>query len=269
VIYDYRISTPETVAWRAAQHTECGFGQADRPIRAGLYNREQVAAKLSGFLFAVLFLTCGPLAAQYSYYVGALGGVSTLSADARSSFASGLASVSQYKPENGPMLNLFAGIDLNDYLSLQANYVWNRNQITMVSVSAPEQGIATSYEQSRTTRQHGVFGDLLVYFRNRRSWVRPYLSAGVGVDFLRSEARRLRSFSGNPVLPPAEFHAATAGFRSAVGIDVAIAGRLQFRYSFAETIQGNEISRHLAPPGKRHMAVFQNLFGFVVRFQRP
>jgi hypothetical protein len=228
-----------------------------------------VSAKISGFLFAVLFLVCGPLAAQRSYYAGALGGVSTISADARSSFASGVASVSQYKPENGPLLNLFAGVDLNDYLSLQGNYLWNRNQVTMVSVSAPEQGIATSYEQTRTTRQHGVFGDLLVYFRGRRSWVRPYLSAGVGVDFLRSEAKQLRSFSGSPVLPPAEFRAATAGFRSAVGIDVALAGRLQFRYSFAETIQGNEISRRLSPPGRRHMAVYQNLFGFVVRFQRP
>jgi len=198
-----------------------------------------------------------------------MAGVSTLSADGRSSFAPGVTSTSLYKPENGPLLNLFTGIHLNDHLSLQGNYVWNRNDITLVSLFAPERGGATAYQQTRTSRQHGIFGDLLLYFRNRDSWVRPYLSAGLGVAFLRSEEKRLTDEIGMPALPPSVFSAAKAGFRAAVGIDLALRGGFQFRYSFTETIQGNEFSRYLSPPGERNLAHFQNLFGIVIRFHLP
>src|SRR5258708_5830069 len=177
----------------------------------------------------VLLSFCGPVAAQISYYAGALGGGSTLSADGSHSFAPGVNSTSLYKPENGPLLNLFAGVHLNDYLSVQANYVWNRNDVTLVSLSAPSSGQATAYEQARASRQHGAFGDLVLYFRNRNSWVRPYLSAGVGVASLRSEEKRLKSESGAPVLPPPVFPAPKVGFRSAVGLDFSLGRALQFR----------------------------------------
>ena len=44
-----------------------------------------------------------------------------------------------------------------------------------------------SYEETRSSTQHGVIGDVLLYFRNRRSWVRPYLSAGAGLVRLEQQ----------------------------------------------------------------------------------
>ena len=219
-------------------------------------------------VLTVLLSFCVPLAAQLPYYAGALGGVSTLSADGSPRFAPSVTSTSLYKPENGPLLNLFTGVHLNDYLSVQGNYIWNRNDVTLVSLIAPDHGDATAYQQARASRQHGVFGDLLLYFRNRKSRVRPYLSAGGGVVFLRSEKKQLTNEIGAPALPPPVFSAAKAGFRAAVGVDLSLGGAFQFRYSFAETIQGNEFSRYLSPPGQRNLAHFQNLFGIVVRLQR-
>lgn len=220
------------------------------------------------FALSVLLSFCGPLVAQPSYYIGALGGVSTLSADGRSLFVSGGASTSLYKPENGPLLNLFAGVHLSDYLSVQANYVWNRNDVALVSLVAPDHGTALAYQQNRSSRQHAVFGEVLIFFRNRDSRVRPFLSAGIGAVSLRSEEKLVTNVSGNPLLPPAVFSAAKPAFRTAVGIDLSLGPRLQFRYSFAEAIHGNEFSRYLSPPGQRNLAHFQNLFGFVVRLQR-
>jgi len=152
---------------------------------------------------------------------------------------------------------------------VQGNYVWNRNDVTLVSLVAPDRGTPITYQQSRTSRQNAVFGDLLIFFRNRDSRVRPYLSAGIGVVFLRSEETQVTNVSGIPVLPPSVFDAAKPGFRAAVGVDLSLGPRLQFRYSFAETIQGNEFSRYLSPPGERNLAHFQNLFGIVIRFHRP
>src|SRR6266849_4961309 len=114
---------------------------------------------------SLLLCFCVPLAAQHSYYAGALGGVSTLSADGRSLFVAGVTSTSLYKPENGSLLNLFAGIHVNNYLSVQGNYVWNRNDVTLVSLVAPDRGTPITYQQSRTSRQNAVFGDLLIFFR--------------------------------------------------------------------------------------------------------
>jgi hypothetical protein len=50
-----------------------------------------------------------------------------------------------------------------------------------------------------------------------------------------------------------------------VGIDLRLARKLDFRYSFSEMIEHNEISRQLSPPGTHKLMNFQNLFGFVVR----
>ena len=113
-------------------------------------------------------------------YAGALVGVSTLSADARSEITPGGAQVSLYKPENGPALNVLFGLHVHEYVTVQANYVWNRNDLALTSVRATESG-SSFYEQPRTSSQQAVVGDLLVYFRERRSVVRPYLSAGAGV----------------------------------------------------------------------------------------
>jgi hypothetical protein len=102
------------------------------------------------------------------------------------------ANVSLYKPENGGAVNLLAGLHVNDYFSVQANYVWNRNALTLTS-SHSSGGMATFVEERRPSTQHAVVGDALLYFRNRESWVRPYLSAGIGlVQFsqLRADAHQ-------------------------------------------------------------------------------
>ena len=73
-------------------------------------------------------------------YAGALVGVSTLSADAQASTQPGRAEVSLYKPENGPALNLFVGAHVGRYFTVQANYVWNRNDLTLFSSLASADG---------------------------------------------------------------------------------------------------------------------------------
>ena len=195
---------------------------------------------------------------------GALVGVSTLSADARASTRAGRAEVSLYKPENGPALNLFVGVHLGRYFTVQTNYVWNRNDLTLfASVAAPESG--GFYEQSRASTQHALVGDALLYFRALGSGVRPYLSTGAGVVRFESGLAPRVAVSGLTA-PEGEIVSSRLALRVAVGIDLAIGDQWSFRYSFSETITGNPISARLTPPGERNLANFQNLFGFVRRF---
>jgi Outer membrane protein beta-barrel domain len=201
--------------------------------------------------------------AQVAPYAGVLGGLATLSADARSQLSAQGLNASLYKPENGPALNLFAGAHLTQYLSLQANYVWNRNDLTMSSTS-PASG--SFYEERRKSSQHALIFDLLVYFRRRDSHLRPYLSAGTGIAQLSSTHERVLALSGAPSLPPSRFSSTRPALRVAVGMDVAISRRFAFRYSFSETIRHNDISAQLSPAGQRGLANFQNLFGLGVHF---
>lgn len=78
----------------------------------------------------MLFLrpTC---AGQARPYAGLLGGVSTLSADGQSAIEPSVAAMSSYKPGNGPTLDAFAGVHWNNFLSFQADYLWNRNPLTL------------------------------------------------------------------------------------------------------------------------------------------
>ncbi len=211
------------------------------------------------------FCWLGAAFGQTTYFVGALAGLSTLSADGRSTLVPPSIAVSLYKPENGPALNLLAGVHLNDYFSLQGNYVWNRNGLTLTSTISSRAG-AFFYEQSRSSSQHSVVGDVLVYFRNRQSRVRPYLSGGSGLVRLQSRQGRLISMQGSPTLPPAEFASTGPALRVAVGIDVAMGRGWTLRYSFSETIRKNPISERLSPAGQRNLANFQSLFGFVKNF---
>lgn len=200
---------------------------------------------------------------ERSVFVGALAGVSALSADSRAITNPPDASVSLYAPENGLALNLFAGLHVSDYFSLQANYVWNRNDLTLVSTSVTGLGGAT-YDQRRSSAQHAVVADALVYFRKRHSRIRPYLGTGLAVvHFASSEVAVV---SSGLAVPPREFSSTRPALRSHVGIDIRISPALSFRYSFSETIGGNPISRYLTPPGKRGLANFQNLFGILTRW---
>ncbi len=206
---------------------------------------------------------CGSIAAEVTSFVGVIGGPATLSADGRSQQVPQGIDASLYKPENGPALNLFAGAHITQYVSVQANYIWNRNDLMLTSTS-PESN--SFYEEERKSSQHALIFDLLVYFRQQKNRVRPYLSGGTGiVHFSSSEARILARGAG-PVLPPARFSSTRPALRVAVGMDVLLTSKLDFRYSFSETIRHNDISAELSPPGQRGLANFQNLFGIVVRF---
>ena len=91
------------------------------------------------------------------------------------------ADVSLYKPENGPALNLFVGVHLGRYFTVQANYVWNRNDLTLFSSSASAQD-GGFHEQRRASTQHAVVGDALLYFRALGRCVFGRISQpGVGV----------------------------------------------------------------------------------------
>ena len=214
----------------------------------------------------MLFLATAVAEAQEDrrVFVGAVAGVSTLSADARSDITTDGADVSLYKPENGPALNLLVGIHVWEYVTVQANYVWNRNDLALASVRSTDRG-PSFYEQPRTSAQHAVVGDVLLYFRERRSVVRPYLSVGVGA--VRLETRTDSPARGRNAVPPTETVRATrATLRVAVGLDLRVGHEWSLRYSFSESVSGNPISAQLSPPGQRNLANFQNLFGVVRLF---
>ena len=191
------------------------------------------------------------------YFASALGGISTLSADAASRLTPSDA-VSLYKPENGAALNIAGGVLLNDWLGLQTNYLWNRNDLAITEVS----GLAT-FEQDRHSSQHAFIADMLLFFRSRRSRIRPYLSVGSGLVLLRSSAAG--PAVGALALPP-EIDTVKLPLRVAVGIDLLFRRGWGFRYSFSETMTGNPFSASLDPAGSRRLANFQNLFGFVKYF---
>jgi hypothetical protein len=197
-------------------------------------------------------------------YAGVLVGVSTVSADARASTQPSRAEVSLYKPENGSALNLFVGMHVGRYFTVQSNYVWNRNDLALFSSVTSMEG-GRFYEQQRTSTQHAVIGDALLYFRALGSGIRPYLSTGAGVMRFRSESTGNGVAGGLPS-PDGEIASTRLALRVAVGIDLEIGDQWSIRYSFSETISGNPISARLTPPGERNLANFQNLFGVIRRF---
>jgi hypothetical protein len=215
---------------------------------------------------ASVVLTSLPVSAQDEsrLFAGGLFGVSTLSADGRSVAAGPELTLSLYKPENGPALNVFAGWHVAQYFSFQVNWIWNRNDVTLVSSLVTPQG-GDFYEQRRHSRQHALVFDGLIYFRRRDSAIRPYL--GTGFSLLHFSSGDVVSSSVHGLAPPAGKIALTRiGLRSHVGIDFRLSRRIDFRYSFSEMISGNPISPSLTPPGRRGLMNFQNLFGFVGRF---
>jgi outer membrane protein W len=197
-------------------------------------------------------------------YVGGLFGISALSADARSVTTGTEAALSLYAPSNGFALNVFGGVHLAQYFSVQANWMWNRNDIELVSsVTTPQGG--GFYEQQRHSTQHTIVLDGLIYFRRLESAIRPYL--GTGLSIVRFSSREVISSSSQGLTPPPDEIVSThLGLRSHVGIDMRLSRRVSFRYSFSETISSNPISPSLTPPGERGLMNFQNLFGFVTQF---
>jgi hypothetical protein len=196
-------------------------------------------------------------------FAGVVFGVSTLSADGISTTMPAAARVSLYKPENGVAFNAFAGVHLSRYFSIQGNYIWNRNDLTLTSLVAARNG-GVFYEQHRDSAQHSGVLDALLYFRSVENRVRPYLSTGLAVLHLSSSAGQALVEGLDP--PTRTITATRIGLRVAVGIDLAWSRAFSFRYSFSETISRNPISAQLIPPGERRLANFQNLFGIVRHF---
>ncbi len=191
-----------------------------------------------------------PCLSQGNVYIAVLGGIATLSGDTRTP-AAGPVGVAFYEPRIGAAWNLAAGFHINDWFSVQANYIGNRNRL----------GWTYFGDNLRTllpyqTAQHAAVADLLLYFRDRQNWVRPYLSAGLGVAHTRSE-----------LLVPEHQQPETSNnllLRSAVGVDLRLTQNLRFRYSFSESISGNPFAGPV--PSKKSFMNFQNLFGVALYF---
>lgn len=185
------------------------------------------------------------LAAQ-NRFVSGLGGFASLSGDAGSDFSRNQPRVSLYDPKNGAALNLAGGFHFNNWVSVQGSYIWNRNQVRLAEVT----GLDFS-QRSNETAQQAVGADGLLYFRPRRSRIRPYLSLGPA-------AVRIRVGDTPVTWRP--------GLRTAVGIDLMLPSRWGFRYSFSEMLTGNAFNEIVSPSGSRNLMNFQNLFGFVKYF---
>jgi hypothetical protein len=210
-------------------------------------------------------LTAVPVAAQDDSraYAGALFGVSALSADAQAVTAGAAAAVSLYDPKNGLALNVFGGVHVAQYFAIQVNWMWNRNDLTLVSSYSSPQG-GGFYEQTRDSSQQALVVDGLIYFRRLDSSIRPYLGTGLSIVHFSSEEIDSRAQGLSP--PAGAITSTHIGLRSHVGIDFRLSRQISFRYSFSETISGNPIGPSLVPPGRRPLMNFQNLFGFVSRF---
>jgi len=177
----------------------------------------------------------------------------------------GTAAFSSYDPRNGSTVEVLVGRHCSDYLTIQADYIWNRNGLTLTSATL-NNGTQQGYQETRRSSQQSVIGDLLVYFRNRDTRVRPYLSVGTGLVHFASSQERIEQVLGVPGVPPQRFGANMVGLHVPVGVDVRLGKGWAVRYTFSETLSTNPISDRLSPPGQHSLKNFQNLFGFIRRF---
>ena len=203
--------------------------------------------------------------AHGQFYAGVLGGVSTLSGDARSLLSPSTTAFASYDPKNGGAVQVLVGRHFSDYFTLQADYIWNRNALTLTAATF-NSGIQDGYQETRNSTQQSVIADVLVYFRKRDSRLRPYLSVGIGVVHFASSVDRIEQILGTPVLPPQNFSSNMIALHVPVGMDVNLGKGWAFRYTFSETLSKNPVSDRLSPPGQHSLKNFQNLFGIIRRF---
>lgn len=205
------------------------------------------------------------VSAHAQTYVGALGGVATLSGDAKSVLSPGGSSFSSYSPRNGFALEMLVGRHLSDSVSVQAEYRWNRNSMAVTS-GAFAAGTQEGYQEIRNSLQQGVVADVLVYVRRRDSRFRPYLSVGAGFVHFSSTRQQLGQVVGSPALPRQSFSANKIALHVPVGMDVRLRRGWAFRYTFSETLSGNPINEGLTPRPSNRLKNFQSLFGIVKQF---
>src|SRR5258708_35194223 len=166
----------------------------------------------------ILFFGC-VFTAQAQFYAGVLGGVSTISGDARSLLSPSSSAFASYNPKNGGAVQVLVGRHFSDYFTLQANYIWNRNTLTLTA-AAFNNGMQDGYQETRNSTQQSVVADVLIYFRKRDSRLRPYLSVGTGVVHFASSVDRIEQILGTPDLPPQKFSSNMIALHVPVGIDV-------------------------------------------------
>ncbi len=205
----------------------------------------------------VLFSWCAATA-HAQFYAGVLGGVSTLSGDARSLLSPSFTTFSSYDPKNGGAVEVLVGRHFSDYFTLQANYIWNGN--TLALTAGTFDGIQQGYQETRSSSQQSAIADLLVYFRRRDSRLRPYLSVGTGLVHFVSSQERVEQFLGMPAPPPRRFTFNMVALHVPVGMDVNLGKGWVLRYTFSETLSQNPVSDRLSPPGQHSLKNFQNLF---------
>jgi len=213
----------------------------------------------------LLFIGGCVISARAQMYAGVLGGITSLSGDARSSIGPGSTAFSSYDPENGGAVELLVGKHLSDHFTLQGSYIWNANDLTVTAGSFMG-GTQSGYEEVRSSSQQSLIGNILVYFRNRDDRVRPYLSVGTGLVHFSSSQERVDQSFGTAVLPRRNFSSNMIALNVPVGMDVRLGRGWAFRYSFSETITKNPIDDQLSPSGQHSFKNFLNLFGFIKRF---
>jgi len=238
----------------------------DQAVEALVFVSKKISRhKLLRVVILLFFSWHLPAPALAQLYGGVLGGVSTLSGDARSLLNPGSTAFSSYDPRNGGAVAVLVGKHFSDYFSAQASYVWNSNELTLAAANF-NNGMQQGYQEERSSSQQSLIGDVLVYFRGRDSRLRPYLSVGTGFVHFASSEERLQQVLGAPVLPPQRFSSNAIVLNVPVGMDVKLGKSWAFRYTFSETISQNPISDRLSPPGQHTFKNFQNLFGFIRRF---
>jgi hypothetical protein len=176
--------------------------------------------------------------AQPRWFAGGGPGLAILSGDAASAAAG--PRVAFYDAGKGAIGHAFGGAHFTEYFSVQGAWSTNRHSFATTELS----GANLIRRESATRAQHFA-ADAMVYFRDRRSWVRPYLAIGAGATHF------------------SRFGRTHGGFRAAAGIEVLGARGWGLRYAFLETISANPISRSLNPAGAKSLMTFQNLFGAV------
>jgi len=215
-------------------------------------------------VFPVVCLFAAHVHAQRNFFAGGYAGVSTLSADARTDVTTSGAQFSSYKPENGLTAVGFAGRHFNDWVSVMGSYGWNRNSLLLASGETGP--VANAISRAYRASMHTVIGEALIYFRPRRSRIRPYLSAGAGVVNTSAASRGAATISGRPAALPDSIERTGGAVRVAVGIDLFVSKNWALRYSFSETVQGNPFSAALTPAAPRKLANFQNWLGVAFHF---
>ncbi len=216
-------------------------------------------------IVALVCLLPAALSAQRTTYFGALGGLATLSGDGSAVITTGSASTSLFSPTNGGAAEAFFGMHLFPYVSLQADYVWNRNDVLLVSTLGAS-GANSFFRLPETITQNAFLANVLVYFRPRGSRIRPYLSEGVGGVLIHSRLSSGGVNQGNLPLPPNSSDHASPALRTLVGIDLRLRPLWFFRYSFGETLSRNTLGDQVSPAEHRIPKNFQNLFGVFYQF---